>query len=281
MKGIEVKGRSKRFHETLALDEVSLRFEPERIYGLLGRNGAGKSTLLNIITNRIFADRGEVTIDGMPARENEAAQRQVYLMSEKDLYPPAMKVREAFAWSARFYPGFDGDYAHKAAEAFGLKVDKPVKSLSTGYRSIFKCVVALSVNAPYILLDEPVLGLDANHRELFYRMLIEKYSEAPFTCVISTHLIEEVSNVVEGIVIIKQGRVIRNEAREALLAGGYTVSGPKGLVDGYLAGRTLVGADELGGLKTAYVLGKPEGVPQGLEIAPMDLQRLFIQLTNA
>lgn len=280
MKGIEVKGISKRFDETLALDEVSLRFEPERIYGLLGRNGAGKSTLLNIITNRIFPDGGEVTIDGMPARENEAAQRLAYLMSEKDLYPPAMRVREAFDWSARFYPDFDRDYAHKAAEAFGLKADKPIKGLSTGYRSIFKCVVALSVNTPYVLLDEPVLGLDANHRELFYRMLIEKYSEAPFTCVISTHLIEEVSNVVEGIVIIKQGRVIRDEAREGLLASGYTVSGPAGLVDGYLAGRTLVGADELGGLKTAYVLGRPEGVPQGLEIAPMDLQRLFIQLTN-
>lgn len=281
MRGIEINGLSKRFDETLALDKVSLCFEPECIYGLLGRNGAGKSTLLNIITNRLFADEGSVTIDGMPALENEKAQRLVYLMSERDLYPPSMRVREAFDWSARFYPDFDGNYAHRAADAFGLNVTKPIKGLSTGYRSIFKCVVALSVNTPYVLLDEPVLGLDANHRELFYRMLIEKYSESPFTCVISTHLIEEVSSVVEGIVMLKQGRIIRDEGREALLASGYTVSGPKALVDEYLAGRTTIGADELGGLKTAYVLGKPEGAPQGLEIAPMDLQRLFIQLTNA
>ena len=110
MRGIEINGLSKRFDETLALDKVSLCFEPERIYGLLGRNGAGKSTLLNIITNRLFADEGAVTIDGMPALENEKAQRLVYLMSERDLYPPSMRVREAFDWSARFYPDFDGNY---------------------------------------------------------------------------------------------------------------------------------------------------------------------------
>lgn len=282
MTGIEVVNISKRFKDTVALDHVNLFFEEEKIYGLLGRNGAGKSTLLNVISNRIFPDEGKVLMNGMPVRENDQALEQIYLMSEKTLYPEAMKIKEIFKWSKEFYKNFDIDFAMNMAEQFRLDVKKKVKGLSTGYTSIFKNVIALSVNVPYVFLDEPVLGLDANHRELFYRILIEKYSENPFTAVISTHLIEEVSSVIEDIVIIKNGQVIRSETREYLLGRGYTVSGNGVLVDKYLRGKEVIGSDVLGGLKTAYVIGRPDraNLPEGLEITGLDLQKLFIQLTN-
>lgn len=282
MTGIEVVNISKRFKDTVALDHVNLFFEEEKIYGLLGRNGAGKSTLLNVISNRIFPDEGKVLMNGIPVRENDQALEQIYLMSEKTLYPESMKIKEAFKWSKEFYKNFDIEFAMNMAEQFRLDVKKKVKSLSTGYTSIFKNVIALSVNVPYVFLDEPVLGLDANHRELFYRILIEKYSENPFTAVISTHLIEEVSSVIEDIVIIKNGQVIRSETREELLSRGYTVSGNGVLVDTYLRGKEVIGSDILGGLKTAYVIGRPDraNLPEGLEITGLDLQKLFIQLTN-
>ena len=164
---IEIKGLSKRFGETCALRNAALRFEENKIYGLLGRNGAGKSTLLNLITNRLFSDAGEVLVDGMPVCENAAALQKIYLMSEKNLYPPTMKVEEIFQWTSRFYPSFDMAYAKKLSDAFGLNLKKSFKGLSTGYASIMKCIIALSVNTPYVFLDEPVLGLDANHRDLF------------------------------------------------------------------------------------------------------------------
>lgn len=282
MTGIEVVNISKRFKDTVALDHVNLFFEEEKIYGLLGRNGAGKSTLLNVISNRIFPDEGKVLMNGTPVRENDQALEQIYLMSEKTLYPESMKIKEIFKWSKEFYKNFDIDFAMNMAEQFRLDVKKKVKGLSTGYTSIFKNVIALSVNVPYVFLDEPVLGLDANHRELFYRILIEKYSENPFTAVISTHLIEEVSSVIEDIVIIKNGQVIRSETREDLLGRGYTVSGNGVLVDKYLKGKEVIGSDILGGLKTAYVIGRPDraNLPEGLEITGLDLQKLFIQLTN-
>lgn len=223
MSGIEVKNLTKRFGDVTALDNVSFCFEENKIYGLLGRNGAGKSTLLNLITDRIFSDSGAVLIDGITTKEDDRVLGKIYLMSEKTYYPEKMKVKEAFHWSKVFYPNFDEEYAVKLAKRFELNINKPVKSLSTGYTSIFKIVIALSVNAPYILLDEPVLGLDANHRDLFYRILIERYSENPCTIVISTHLIEEVSNVIEDIIIIKQGKIIKNESREELLSQGYTL----------------------------------------------------------
>jgi ABC-2 type transport system ATP-binding protein len=280
---IEIKNISKRFGNTCALDGVSLNLEENRIYGLLGRNGAGKTTLLNIITNRIFSDDGEVLIDGIPTRENDKALRKIYMMGEKNFYPESMKIKEIFRWTKEFYPDFDIEYANKLADIFELKLNKNVKSLSTGYNSIFKVIIALSVNTPYVLLDEPVLGLDANHRDVFYKQLIERYSNSPATYVISTHLIEEVSNVIEDVIIIKKGKIIRNESREELMSVGYTVSGMASLVDEYIRGKEVIGVDVIGGLKSAYIMGhiSKDMVPEGLEITKMDLQKLFVQLTNA
>ncbi|HKL79282.1 MAG TPA: ABC transporter ATP-binding protein [Mobilitalea sp.] len=280
---IEVRNVSKNYGSTCALDMANLSFEENKIYGLLGRNGAGKTTLLNIITNHIFADSGEVLIDGVPSAENDKALQKIYMMSEKNYYPEKMKIKDIYKWSLAFYPDFDMEYALNISEQFELNINKNVKALSTGFTSIFKVIIALSVNVPYILLDEPVLGLDANNRELFYRLLIDKYSKNPCTIVVSTHLIEEVSNVVENVIIIKKGKIIKNETRDELLTKGYTISGAADKIDSYVVGRSVIGTDILGGFKSAYILGEPDKtqLPQGLEITKMDLQKLFVQLTNA
>ena len=273
---------SKNFGPVQALQNVSLTLEEGKIYGLLGRNGAGKSTLLNILTDRIFPNGGSVTLDGAPVHNNDRALSKMYLMSEPSCYPESMKVKDAFRWTQRFYPGFDRDFAWNLAGAFELNVGAKVSKLSTGYTSIFKLIVALSVNVPYVLLDEPVLGLDANHRELFYKTLLARYTEHPFTVVISTHLIEEVASLVEDVVIIHRGQVLKNGPCEGLLRQGYTVSGPRNLVETYIQGKRLLGADCLGGLESAYLLGTPDraGLPQGLELSGLDLQKLFILMTG-
>lgn len=280
---ILVNDVSKHYGKTCALDHVNIEFGENKIYGLLGRNGAGKTTLLNIITNHIFSDAGKVLVDDMPSRENDKALQKIYLMSEKDLYPERMKIKDIFRWSSTFYPGFDMEYALDTAEKFELDINKNVKSLSTGFNSIFKVIIALSVNTPYILLDEPVLGLDANNREQFYKLLIDKYSKDPCTVVISTHLIEEVSSVVEHVIIIKNGKIIKDETRDELLSKGYTVSGAASQVDKYIVGRNVIGIDTIGGLKSAYILGGIDkaSLPEGIEVSRMDLQKLFVQLTNS
>lgn len=285
MKGIEVKNVSRSFKDTIALNQVNLIFEEGKIYGLLGRNGAGKSTLLNIISNRKYPDEGYVTVDGIPASENESVLRKMFLINEKNLYPESMKVKDAFKISKDFYPSFDEPYALKLCELFELNIKKKIKSLSTGYQSIFRNIVALSVNVPYVFFDEPVLGLDAYHRDLFYKLLIEKYSQNPFTAIISTHLIEEVANVIEDVVIIKKGVIIKNESRDSLLANSYTISGTISQVDHFISSLSenteILGSDIIGGLKSAYILGDcNKAVPEGLEKSPMDLQKLFIHLTS-
>ena len=282
MNGIAIKNISKNFGNINALDNVTITFEENKIYGLLGRNGAGKSTLLNIITNRIFSDSGSIMINNQPARENDQALRKVYLMSERDFYPESMKVKDAFKWTKEFYPDFDMEYAVSLSEKFTLNIKSKIKSLSTGYTTIFKVITALASNVPYILLDEPILGLDANHRDLLYKIIIEKYSQFPCTIVMSTHLIEEIAPLIEDVIIIKEGKVISNDSKEELLSKGYTVSGPASLIEKYIEGKNVLSVHTIGGLKAAYVLEPPAHVnlPEGLEAGVMDLQTLFIQLTN-
>ncbi len=141
----------------------------------------------------------------------------------------------------------------------------------------------LSCNTETVLLDEPVLGLDAYHRDLFYRELISSYSENPRTIVISTHLIEEAADIIEEVIILKEGQVILQDSVENVLKKGYTISGPIGRVDAFLPGKQVIGSDVIGGLKSAYLFDEmPESpVPDGLELSKLDLQKMFIHLTNS
>jgi ABC-2 type transport system ATP-binding protein len=278
---IELLDISKRYGKFLALDQVSIQFEREKIYGLLGRNGAGKTTMMNLIANCIFSDAGKILIDGDDIVTNPTNIGSIYMMTDKKLYPDPMRVGEVFRWTDAFYGGFDHEFAEVLCKRFDLNKKSKIASLSTGYRSIFKIIVALCVKAQYILLDEPVLGLDAGHREKFYKSLLETYAETPRTFIISTHLIEEVASIIEDVVIIDQGKILRNCSVEALLQSGYNITGSIADVDAYCSNRETIGSDTIGGIKTAAILGKAENVPVGLTVSPLDLQKLFVRMTES
>lgn len=281
MNAIQIKNITKRYKDVTALDDISFSFEFGRIYGFLGRNGAGKSTLINIIANRIFADQGEVLIDGIPAKENMGVHEKIFCMSEADLYDRDLKVKDHFKWTNRFYNDFDLDKAFELSKKFNLDINKRFKALSKGYQSIFKLIIALSLNVPYVIFDEPVLGLDANHRELFYSLLLKEFENNERTLIIATHLIEEVSNIIEEVVLIDKGKILQ-ETVEELLEKGYSISGVAQEVDHYCEGKNVIGYDELGGLKIAYVLGEKTALPQGsnLQVTAMNLQKLFVKMTE-
>ncbi len=282
MGAIQIKGVTKRYKNFTALDDVSVSFEFGKIYGLLGRNGAGKTTLINIISNRIFADRGEILIDGIPAKENMAVHDKLFCMSETDLYNRDLKVSEHFKWTKRFYSEFDLDRALALSEKYDLDVNRRFKALSKGYQSIFKLIIALSVPVPYVIFDEPVLGLDANHRELFYSLLLKEFEEGERTFIIATHLIEEISGIIEEVVLIDKGKILLEDRVESLMEKGYSISGSKAEVESYCAGKNVIGSEELGGLKIAYILGEKDALPKdsSLQISAIDLQKLFVKLTG-
>ncbi|MBS5131416.1 MAG: ABC transporter ATP-binding protein [Lachnospiraceae bacterium] len=282
MQAIQIKNITKKYNGLTALDNVSFSFEFGKIYGFLGRNGAGKSTLINVIANRIFANEGKVLVDDVPARENMKVQEKIFCMSETDLYDKDLKIKEHFKWINRFYDSFNIDKALEISEKFNLDTDKRFKALSKGYQSIFKLTVALSLNVPYVIFDEPVLGLDANHRELFYDLLLKDYEDGERTIIIATHLIEEVANIIEEVVLIDKGKILLQESVERLLETGYSISGITKEVDDYCTDKNVIGYDELGSLKIAYVLGEKTPLPENsnLQISAMNLQKLFVKLTE-
>ncbi|GMQ62445.1 ABC transporter ATP-binding protein [Vallitalea maricola] len=282
MNAIQIKNITKRYNDVTALDNVSFSFEYGKIYGFLGRNGAGKSTLINIIANRIFADEGKILIDDVPAKENMEVHEKIFCMSEVDLYDTSLKIKDHFKWINRFYDSFNIEKALQIADKFNLNITKKFKQLSKGYQSIFKLTVAMALNVPYVIFDEPVLGLDANHRELFYNMLLKDYESNERTIIIATHLIEEVANIIEEVILIDNGKVLLQESVERLLETGYCVSGVAKDIDDYCKDKNVIGYDEIGGLKLAYVVGEKSQFPQGsnLQTSNMNLQKLFVKLTE-
>lgn len=281
-KGIRFEGVTKRYGGKKALDDVSLVFEPGKIHGLLGRNGAGKSTLLGLASNRLFPTTGRVLVDGEVVTENAAVLPRVYAFGSVDPYPETMRIDRLFACLSDFYDGFDPHAAMSIAERFGLETDLMINELSTGFRTIYRLAIALATNVDYLLLDEPVLGLDANARELFYRLLLEDYLDKQRTVIVSTHLIEEVASLVEHVTVIDEGRVLVQASVDELRSSGYSVSGRTPDVDAYCAGRDVLGFDELGSLKVAYVRGTFDAAAAKgrLDAAPMSLQKLFVKLTE-
>ena len=271
---------TRKFGDTTALNGVNLCLDEPKIYGLLGRNGAGKTTLLRLITNYIQPTDGSITLDEQNVWENEKAQHQIFLVTETS-YFAEMNANSLIQLMSEIYPSFDKQQCLDYAKLFELDLNKKYTALSTGYKSVLRAVLSLSVHTPFLFLDEPTLGMDAFHRELFYKLLIESYSESPSCILLSTHLISEVEGLLENVIILDHGKVLIDESSEQLLAQGYCVSGRISDVDDYCSGKNVIGSSVVGGLKTTAVLGEREQVPDTLDVTGLSLQQLFVQLVGS
>ncbi|MDY4048477.1 ABC transporter ATP-binding protein [Negativibacillus massiliensis] len=271
---------TRKFGDTTALNGVNLCLDEPKIYGLLGRNGAGKTTLLRLITNYIQPTEGTITLDEQNVWENEKAQHQIFLITESSFFEDLTGQRLADIME-QIYPSFDKEQFLSYAKRFELNLKKKYQTLSTGYKSVLRAVAALSVHTPFLFLDEPTLGMDAFHRELFYKLLIESYSESPSCILLSTHLISEVEGLLENVIILDHGKVLIDESSEQLLAQGYCVSGRISDVDDYCSGKNVIGSSVVGGLKTTAILGERNNVPDTLDVTGLSLQQLFVQLVGS
>ncbi|KAA3661658.1 MAG: ABC transporter ATP-binding protein, partial [Calditrichaeota bacterium] len=159
---------------------------------------------------------------------------------------------------------------------------KSYSQLSRGHQSIFRIVIGLASNAPITIFDEPVLGLDAVARDEFYSELIETFSRNPRLFIISTHLIEESADLFNEAIIFKDGKVIRQDSVENLLANVFYVSGTTAGVDEFLQHRQVISSQVVNTIKTAVVVGSIELEKPwaGLHFSPLSMQKLFIHLTS-
>ena len=277
---IEVKDLKKKFLKKEAVKGATFTIEPESIIGLLGRNGAGKSTVLNMIARRIEKTSGDITLDGVDLHKTANAMHEVYLSSSDNWFPQEYKFKDLLAIYQGTYPEFDMEFAQDLIKVFDVNVKQKYSKASTGYKSIMKIILALANPSEYIFLDEPVLGLDANHRQLFNKKLLEAYARRPRTLVIATHLIEEVASILEKVIVIKDGLVTEEVLVEDVLRKGYVVSGASTLVQEYVTDKKVLETDQIGNFTRSVVIGAIGEAQPGLEFSPLTLQDYFISITR-
>jgi ABC-2 type transport system ATP-binding protein len=278
---IELEGVSRRYGKVTALHDVDLTLEDGRIHGLLGRNGAGKTTLMQLLTAQQLPSSGSVRVFGEDPYENPSVMDRICFIGENQSYPQTFKVRHVLASARIVFPAWDQGLADSLVDDFGLPTGQQVRKLSRGQRSAVGVVVGLASRAPLTFFDEPYLGLDAVARQLFYDRLIADYSEHPRTVVLSTHLIDEVAELVERVVVIDRGRILIDSDAETLRDHGVVVSGPKAAVEAFTAGHEVLHREDLGGFARHTVRGTgATQPPPGLQIEPLSLQQLVVRSTT-
>lgn len=283
---IEVQNLSKQYKDKRALDDVTLSLEGGAIYGLLGRNGAGKTTLMSILTAQNFESSGTVRVFGEHPYENTRVLNRICFVRESQKYPDDAYPRHAFKAASLFFANWDQAFADELIEQFQLPMKQTIKKLSRGQLSAVGVIIGLAARADLTFFDEPYLGLDAVARQIFYDRLLEDYAEHPRTIILSSHLIDEVSNLLEKVIVIDNGRILLHEDTDAVRDRAVTVVGQAEKVDAWAAGREVLHREALGRVASVTVLGalsaaeRAEVTASGLDLAPVSLQQLVVRLTQ-
>ena len=282
---VEARGLTKRYRGITAVDGVDFQLARNTITGLLGRNGAGKTTLMHLLTGQEFATHGSITIAGESPVENPRVLQHTCFIKESQRYPDDFKPKHVFAAAPGFFPNWDADFARELAAELRLPVDRRIKKLSRGQLSSVGIIVGLASRAPITIFDEPYLGLDAIARQAFYDRLLADYAAHPRTIILSTHLIDEVADLLEHALVIDNGRILIDSPVDALRAHAATIAGPAAAVEQAVAGLDVIHRERLGGFVSATVAGITGQVTAsaraaGLEVGPVSLQQLIIRQTG-
>lgn len=279
---------TKVFKTKEALKGVSFELLPHKIYGLIGRNGAGKTTLLGIISGQNRLTAGEVSYGGESVWENQNALNEICFSREINttiLYgSDTRKIKEIFKIAEILLPYWDKDYAAKLVAEFNLDIKQRINKLSKGMLSGVTIILALASKAPMTFLDEPVAGLDVFMREKFYKLLLEEFLSTERTFVVSTHIIDEAANILEDVIIVEDGKIIKNENTEELLSRHRLVSGKDSDIDEFCKNYTVVHSESLGRSKTVCIeipnvsAFEKDVQKYDFDVTQASLQKLFTQL---
>ena len=208
MNCIEARGLRKVFGTTVALENIDLRVEQGRIFGIVGPNGAGKTTLLNVILG-LTAYQGELRVLGRdPWAAREQLMRDVSFIADVAVLPRWIRVTHLLDYVAGVHPKFDRAKAESFLSKTTIKRTSKVRELSKGMVAQLHLALVMAIDAKLLVLDEPTLGLDILFRKQFYDSLLNDYFDGTRTIVVTTHQVEEVQDVLTDLVFVNYGRVV-------------------------------------------------------------------------
>lgn len=207
---IEFNGIHRSFvHGKDVLDGVSMSVSKGDVVGLLGRNGAGKTTLLKIAMGMLEAQKGSVTVFGMdPRKRPEDVKRRIGYVSEDQVLPEFLRVREIIGLYKSLYPGWDESLEIELAGRFGLPLESKIRSLSKGQARQVALICAICHRPELLILDEPAGGLDPMARREFLETSIQMLNETGSTILFSSHYMTDVERLARRVVLIHEGRIM-------------------------------------------------------------------------
>lgn len=206
---VECKALTKRYSKALALNQVNLNLEPGKIIGLLGPNGSGKTTLIKICAGLLTPTAGMVTIKGMPVGPETKAVT-AYL-PERTYLSKWTKVKDIFDFFEEMYENFQKDVAYKMLADLRIDPEDKLKTMSKGTKEKVQLILVMSRKADLYLLDEPMGGVDPAARDYILNTIITSYNPEG-SILIFIHLISDVENILDDVIMIKQGNIVCHDS---------------------------------------------------------------------
>ena len=205
---IEVRDAVKKFDGFAALDGANLLVPQGSVYGLVGPNGAGKSTLIRHLTGIYRQDGGTVRVDGQPVWENAPLKARIAAIPDDWYYFMQSTVRDMMRFYKGFYPSFSTERYEKLKEVFNIDEKRAIRRLSKGMQKQVAFWLALSCMPDYLILDEPVDGLDPVMRRQVWSLVMGDVAQRGTTVLVSSHNLRELEDVCDHVGIMDHGKVL-------------------------------------------------------------------------
>ncbi len=203
---LECRGLTKRFGSKLVLKHMNFRLESGHIIGLLGPNGSGKTTLIKIINGLLTPTEGEVSFCG--GRIGVESKKHISYLPDQDYLNMNQKVKDIIAFFQDFYEDFDQARAYDMLGKLQIDPDSQLKTLSKGTKEKVQLILVMSRKAKLYVLDEPIAGVDPAARDYILNTIITNY-DPQASILISTHLIADIENVLDEVLLIRDGQILQ------------------------------------------------------------------------
>lgn len=199
--------------------ECSLKLKKGMVTGLVGQNGAGKSTAFKLILGLTPADSGTIRVLGQELQWGETAdKRKIGAVLSESGFGGHITVNQAASILAAAYEGIERDAFLSACSNCGLPLDKKIKEFSTGMKAKLKVLIAISHEAPLLILDEPTAGLDVIARDEILDLLREYMETEERGILISSHISSDLESICDDIYMIHDGRILFHEDTDVILS---------------------------------------------------------------
>ena len=213
---VRARGIKKRYSDNNALNGLDLDLHQGQILGLIGPNGAGKSTFLHAVLG-LLKSEGSLEVMGLePFKNRHLLLKKVCSITDVAVLPKWMTVDQMLEYVEGVHPEFDPEKARNILSKTNIKNTSKIRTLSRGMIVQLHLAIIMAIDAEFLVLDEPTLGLDLVYRKEFYSRLIEDYFDGNKTILISTHQVEEIEGVLTDVVFLDKGQAVMNESIDSL-----------------------------------------------------------------